>query len=343
MSNIYQDFLKQLRNVEPSSHPAVSLYVPLKWNDFEPAKIFKLLFKTADELMNKNGHKRLEILTPDWNRWMRQGTVTLAIFHHKGVTTLIPLPTRMQPRVVVAKSFHIKPIVTASHEYIDSLLLHFNELGASLYRISPAGEELLESYLPSKILPKTDWQGRIDRQTLREFLEFLQSEVKGSKLRTTKILGVSGAALSEFQSEAFWKKTGLPVAMLSDPSRSSMPHNSISIMRLRLAQMINERHTQSVRSVLNSNNEFQENATLVSTLATKILNKQIRQLCVSLECMHFGEVDAKTGTVVLNRFQQNAHDDDILDDLVEMALDRGIEVSVVPKKYLPQGRSFVAS
>jgi hypothetical protein len=58
-------------------------------------------------------------MTPEWERWMKQGTVTLAFFHHAGVTNLIPIPTRMQPRVVVANSYHVKPFVTAADEHID--------------------------------------------------------------------------------------------------------------------------------------------------------------------------------------------------------------------------------
>lgn len=342
MSNIYHDHLDQLRSIKTNSHPAVSLYIPLKWSDFVPSKIFSALLKAADGLMAKDGYPKLEIMTPEWDRWIKQGTVTLAIFHHNGVTNLIPLPTRMQPRVVVAKSFHIKPIVTASQEYVDSLLLHFNEAGASLYRISSVGETLIDSYLPSEILPKSDWPARIDRTSLREFLEFLQQEVRGSILTTTKLIGVTGASFTELQSESFWKKIKLPVTFHEDSFRSLLPQNAFSIMRLRLAQIINERHTQSVVKALNDNQSVKNNIS-VKTLAPRILNKEIKQLCVSLDCMHFGEVDPQTGNVIVKKTQINSKDDDVLDDLIELAIDKGIEVSVVPKKYLPNGRSFIAS
>jgi hypothetical protein len=113
-------------------------------------------------------------------------------------------------------------------------------------------------------------------------------------------------------------------------------------VRLRLAQLINERHSQSVAKVVRGIRESLGHNS-VSSLLPKILNKEIKKLCVSLECMQFGEVDAKTGQVILNKSQLNAKDDDLLDDLVELALEKGIKVSVVPKKYLPDGRSFVAS
>ncbi len=342
MSNIYHDHLDHLRSIKTNSQPAISLYIPLKWNDFVPAKIFTALLKAAKDLMAKSGHPSFEIMTPEWDRWMRQGTVTLAIFHNNGITHLIPLPTRMQPRVVVAKSFHIKPIVAASHEYVDSLLLHFNESGASLFRINPISETLIDSYLPSEILPKADWPTRLDRQSLREFLDFLQQEVRGSILSTTKILGITGASFTELQSDSFWKKTNLPLAYYDDSFRTASPQNAISIMRLRLAQIVNEKHNQSVMKAINENKSL-DDIYSVKYLAPKIIQGEIKQLCVSLECMHFGEVDPLTGIVVMNKSQLNASDDDVLDDLVELAIDKGIGVSVVPKKYLPSGRSFVAS
>lgn len=342
MSNIYHDHLNQLRSIKTNAIPAVSLYVPLKWSDFLPGKIYSALLKAADELMAKSGHPKLEIVTPQWDRWAKQGTVTLALFHHNGVTTMIPLPTRMQPRVVVANSFHVKPIITASHEYVEALLLHFNDTGASLYRINPVGEVLVDSYLPSEILPKTDWPASSDRESIRDFLEFLQHEVKGSIEKTTKLLGVTGASFTELQSESFWKTTKLPVAFYSDSFRSAVPQDALSIVRLRLAKMINEKHTQSVSKAWNMPNDSVMQFSVEALLA-KILNNEIKHLCVSLDCMYFGEIDSETGEVIVNDAQLNTTDDDILDDLVELAIDKGIEVSVVPKKYLPLGRSFVAS
>jgi hypothetical protein len=136
MSNIYHDHLEQLINTKIQTGAAVSLFLPLKWNDCLPNKMFNSLVKAADGLLAKSGYSKLSIITPEWERWMKQGTVTLAIFHYNGVTTLIPLPTKMEPRVVVANSFHIKPIVTASNEFVDGLLLHFHERGASLFRVN---------------------------------------------------------------------------------------------------------------------------------------------------------------------------------------------------------------
>lgn len=341
MSNIYHEHLDNLRGIKIKSFPVVSMYIPLKWSDCSPGKMFSSLVKAADEVLLMKGHSRLEVNTPEWERWIKQGTVTLAIFHHAGMTSLIPLPTRMQPRVVVANSFHVKPILTASNEYIDGLLLHFNESGASLYRVNPVGENLIDSYLPSKILPKFDWPTRLDRGSLREFLVFLKNEVKGSMLTTTKIIGITGSTFSELRSDSFWKTTKLPIIFLDDSFKVALPQNAFSIMRLRLSQLVNEKHSDAVLQAGKATSS--QDSLSMCGLGEKILNKEIHHLCVSLDDMHFGKLDMKTGQVTVNKSPRNSNDDDLLDDLVELAIDNGIKVSVVPKKYLPKGRSFVAS
>ncbi len=342
MNNIFHDHLEHLRSIRMDNSPAISMYIPLKWADYTPGKIFSALVKAADGLLVKGGHPKMDFSTPEWERWTKQGTVTLAVFHYAGVTNFIPIPIRMQPRVVVANSFHVKPIVTAANEYVDALVLHFNESGASLYRVNPVGENLIDSYMPTEVIQKNDWPSKMDRSSLREFLEFLNQEVRGSIQSTTKILGITGSLFTELRSESFWKKAKIPISFLDDSFKVAVPQNAFSIMRLRLAQVVNEKHSQAVLHALKAGSTPQDELS-VRVLGTKILNKEINHLCVSLDDMHFGEIDFKTGETTVNKTQKNSQDDDLLDDLIELAIDNGIKISVVPKRYLPNGRSFVAS
>jgi hypothetical protein len=342
MKNIYHDHLEQLRSIEIGESPALSMYVPLKWSDYDPKKIFSALLKVAEGLKQKNGENKFEINQPDWDRWIKQGTSTLALFHHAGVTHLIPIPIRMQPRVVVANSFHIKPILTAANVNIDALLLHFNEQGAHLYRVNSFSESLIDSYLPREVLAKYDWPVTLTRNSTREFLEFLNLEVKGSIKRTTKLFGITGADFSELRSESFWEKCRLPITYLNDSFKAKSPENGFSILRLKLSKLINDKHTQTINEILGSDSSFKDDESL-KTLGEKILNKKINHLCVSLDDLQFGELDSTTGQITLNKNQKSTKDDDVFDDLVELAIDNGIKVSVVPKKYLPNGRMFLAS
>jgi hypothetical protein len=94
-------------------------------------------------------------------------------------------------------------------------------------------------------------------------------------------------------------------------------------------------------NALNENNSNQAQG--LEHLVQKILRREIKNLCVSLDCMHFGKIEPSTGEIIISKAQKDSKDDDLLDDLLELALERGIKVSVVPRKFLPEGQSFVAS
>ncbi len=342
MKNIYEKHLENLQKIENKGSPFVSIFIPLIGNESPLDKVLSTLIKTADSLLMKENLPRLDQVSIEWEKWRKQGTNTLAIYIGAGVRHIIPLPIRMQPRVIVATSFHIKPLVASSVGHLDSLLLHFNEMGATLYRVNPTTVTAIESYIPSKTSVKGDWAAKLPRSAVREFLDFLKLEVLGAKNKNTKFLGVTGADQSILQMKEFWKDTGLSVVFLDDSFKTQLPFNGSSILKLRLSTKISENFSNSVLKILNASEQSVKEHSL-ELLGTKILSKEIKNLCVSLEDMHFGELDSSTGETIIRRSQQNVKDDDILDDLVELAIKNGVHISVVPKIYLPAGRSFLAS
>jgi hypothetical protein len=341
MKNFYHEYLKQLRSIKSKSGPYVSIYVPLRWSDATAGHIFNSLLTEANELALKGGFGKIRINMPEWDRWIAQGTISLGIFHCEGVTHLVPLSIKIQPRVVVANSFHVKPIIAASMEYVEGLLLHFCQTGAVLYRISPIGESVVERYLPAKEITDPDWPNTHGAEALDEFLYFLRSEVESAKLSSTGILGVTGGEYPLLQNETFWRATKLPVQRLSDPFGVQDPQNALAFLRLKLSQIIARRHLRSVSRILERN--LAQDRFSVTNLGEKVIRKEISSLCVSLDDMFFGELDPVSGSAVMNYTQTSMKDDDLLDDIVELALDKGIKVSVVPKRFLPEGRAFIAS
>lgn len=341
MRNIYHDHVDRLRSLSFSSGAGVSLYVPLRDTEISSGRVFAALLNVANDLLQKSGRPKMVIPQPEWNSWTRQGAVTLAIFHFGVTTEIIPLAIRLPPRVVVAKSFHVKPLLAAAQEYVEAMLLHFHDGGADLYRVNTVTEQLVDSYLPSELSPKADWPSKLSRGSVREFLEFLKEEVTGSVRQTTRLLGVTGNDYTELQNTSFWGTAKMPVIFLPDPFRARDPQNAFSILRLRLSRIIHDAHAARVAKATEGPGRFDD--LNVQNLGVKIVNAEISKLCVSLDNMVFGELDPLTGEVSIHRTQQDASDDDLLDDMLELAIDRGIEVSVVPKKHLPSGKLFVAS
>lgn len=340
MKNIYQRHLDSLFGIEFKGEPFVSLFIPLRYTEFPQSRMFNYLIKAANLLLTKEGYPKLEMEHPDWGRWLKQGTVTLAIYKANGLIWHIPLPVKMPPRVVVADSFHVKPLLAASICQQEAMLLHFSEVGASLYRVSSGEEKLIDTYLPTSSRLKGTWLWKLSRIEWHEFLDFIKLEVKGHSEFTTQFLTISGDFDQLSFPREYWRDLKFPVHEVKDSPRVLYPTNSLAMTRIRLAEEINGSFSRQVRMIID---EVSGPVPDIAELGERILKKEIKRLCVSLEDMHFGDLNDLTGRAVEKESQANTKDDDILDDLIELALREKVQVSVVPRKFLPAGRTYIAS
>lgn len=341
MMNVYEKYLFQLQSLPARDDARVSIFVPVRWGDSSPEVLFRALVKTAEGLLEKDGRPRLSVSTPDWERWKTQGTVTLALYFGGGVVHAIPLPLHMPPRVVVAETFHIKPLIASAQGVINGLHVHFHELGASLYRVNGGDSILIDTYLPTKTHRRGDWTASLDRSEIVEFLEFLRAEVRAARDQHTRVLGISGLPETLLRSPGVWKGIKLQIFEIEDSPKKLHPDKALGEVRIHLAREINQTYTNQVLKVLLQRDELSDPD--LSNLGTKILKREINRLCVSLEDVHFGVLNPDTGIAVMTRAQNGTKDDDLLDDLVELAMKNGVEVSVVPKVHLPAGKTYLAS
>jgi hypothetical protein len=342
MSNIYERHLEELQKISKQSEALVSLFVPMRCPDSSPEKTLSTLIKTANTLLKKQGYPEVSLSKVEWEKWNKQGTNTLAIYQGSGITTFIPLPVKMNPRVVVASTFHVKPLVASSSEHLEALVLHFNKFGVSLFRVSQTNEILVDSYQPSRTYIREDWPVSLEHSEVRDFLEFLKLEINGTKRSSTKLLAITGTNHRSLQIKGIWKECNLPIFFLEDSFMNVVPEKAIPLVRFKLETEIKEEYRSIVKKILSGEPAAHEDHGL-TTLGKKILKKEIKTLCISLEDLHFGEVNNSTGELILRRSQQNVKDDDVLDDLLELALKNGVSVSVVPKLYLPSGTTYLAS
>jgi hypothetical protein len=339
MKNLYHDYLAQLRTLGGKSAPCVSLYLPLRGSAHAPAELLQSLLRYTNQLLSKSGQSKIQIPRPDWQFLIQQGSFGLGIFYSAGETKMIPLSIQLQPRAIVADSFHVKPIIAASIDYMEALLLHFHQAGATLYQINPVTQSIVDSYLPSKGRTEIDWPDTQEKKSIRDFLYYLKQEVSAARNDSTVLLGVTAPGHSQLQVESFWKLLGMPVIFPQTNFRPSPPLDAIASLRGNLADIISERHSRLVSAI--AQHSYHDKLCLTG-LGKKILNREILHLCISLEDMHFGEFDPSTGGTILNPGQSSLKDDDLLDDYAELALELGIQVSVVPSRYLPAGKSFIA-
>ena len=80
-----------------------------------------------------------------------------------------------------------------------------------------------------------------------------------------------------------------------------------------------------------------------SLIARRILEGKIGRLYISLEAIQWGEVDHINGAVKKSKFQMNHLDEDILDDIAELALRNGVEVRILRQSSFPGKFEIIAA
>ncbi len=318
-----------------------SMFIPLLGAATSPAQIYRALSKVADKLYLEAGKAKPEWPKIDWENWKERKVATLSLFLFEENISLFPLLCELQPRVVVADTFHIKPLLMKDIYESETLVLHFNTRGAVLTRVGLYDDEIIDRFIPSSRTLLDDWPYRIDRGSVRQFMRFLRDELAARVTERTKFVAISSAEHSVFQVERFWDQLGVPVLLTQDRFDRENPVNSIGVARLRLRRVLDRHNMTAVNEVL-SNHVFAGDKEQLSTVIRLILDKQISKLVITADDVQFGKIDPLEG-LVLHRSQKNHTDDDVFDDLAELALVHGVSVQVVPKRFMPEGYKVLAS
>jgi hypothetical protein len=165
----------------------------------------------------------------------------------------------------------------------------------------------------------------------------MSKDLKKSISPSTKILVVTGLVPRDTILSSGLSKLSIPVEIIENQVNLTSIRTYV---RLRLYEELNTKRTHSVLKILKSKRSVE---VPIEDLGRKILESEITHLCISLEDLQFGSLNPKTGYITVNKIQLSSRDDDLLDDLAEMAIKKGVKVTVVPKKFLPLGRTYLAS
>jgi len=321
--------------------PLVSIFIPLKGSYMPANSILNSLLKTANKILSRDGYEPIKVTQPDWKFWQSEGTQSLGLYHAEGVTTIIPLNILMEPRVIVANSFHVKPIIASTGNAGEALLLTFHKRGCSLSRVTSSTSMLHETYIPANYDLNDRWLEQLSRQHFRDFIDFMRAEVQSVKSKQTKFLMIDGASEDVLKRVDLWSKLKLPVRILEretlaqrsdsgiDDARKALLEHERSSMRLKISEAL---------AMQPADKERQEQS---EDIAKLILERKVSKIFLSLEDLEFGELNTSTGEVKVHRAQKNSKDDDLLDDLAELALKNGIDVHVIPKDLFPEDQTIL--
>jgi hypothetical protein len=322
--------------------PLVSIFVPLSGNEIPLNTMFLSLVRAANTIIKRDGFKQVQLKIPDWRFWITEGAVSLAIYHAEGVTTIIPLNINMPPRMVVANSFHVKPVLASSTHLGEALLMTFHNRGCSLTRVTATGSMLHETYIPSRYDLKDNWLEQLSRNHLRDFIEHMKAEVMSVQNKQTRFLIIDGASEELIQRADIWTKLRIPVRILERTINSQNTEEGVREAQKMLFEFEKDRIRKSVNDAISTNRAIYKEDTF-DDVVKLILQRKVKKIFLSLEDLEFGELDIKSGAVKLHKAQKNSKDDDVLDDLAELALRNGIEVNVVSRDYLPNAKKILTA
>jgi len=333
--------VKQLNELAEKDKIKTSIILPLTNILVSEQKLLSGLISTANKLRGMD-QKRLNLSLGSFDKWRKKGASSVAIYHCGDETITIPLPFHMEPRVIVASSFHVKPIFAAYNSYTEAILIHFHDWGATLFRVTEKSTDRIDSVLPSSKQSDEIWHYDMKKESIQDFISFIQQELIVYAGQQTSLIAITGSGNHIIQNRGVWKSLGIPILFLEESWRSIYPERSINIIKRLITQQIERNYKNYVGDLISKNhiNNKQDN---FDRLLNNILCKRVSDLIVSLDDLQFGALDIKSGKTILYKKQQDCADDDVLDDILEIAFQNGVKVKVIPRTYMPPGITFIAA
>lgn len=312
--------------------PKVSLYLPAAGE--HPDQIFLALRNQAFRLLEKSGD---ENIIEEFKRWSAEILIKLpqkrniALFLGKDFRRIIPLTTDVPPRVIVSDSFHVKPLLYSRSTQARGILLEFHRSGLTIWG-SEAEELEVIDYVQAPI-PDTNWPQSVTRKTLTDFLHNI-----AANLPRDAYVQVTGAPHGLPRSRRFWEDYVSDVFIdaypFGNPDREHARAKFLSRLKLWRLARVNADVIEKLRA---------PNATVdPQEILRGIREKRLQSITISLEAVRWGTVDPASGTVTYHRMQLDHRDDDILDDLAELAVKNGVDVKVVKQSHLPSKVEIIA-
>lgn len=364
------------RLMGPQTPPCISLFMPTH-RDFQAAKQDRIRFKNllgeAERLLAVDHSSReVAALLGDMNgfateEYWRDQLDGLAVFRSPDLLLSYRLPMELSERVVVADSFHIRPVVRflQSNQLYYVLALSQNE--ATLYHgtrdsldvvgvrdmpgklTDAVGEEVRRGFLnahPSAAGGASTYHGHggPDEDKKHELTTFFRAidEAIWSLLRDSHaplILAGVGyyhplyRAVSRYQHLADDGVEGNVERLSLHELHGKVWPVAGEILKGREDQGLEEYHRVHGRGL--SSEDLDE-------VARATVQGRVRRLMVARGGHVWGVFDSATGEVTRREAQADSHDDDVVDDVAQAVLARGGEVLVLEPDRMPGGSPVAA-
>ena len=354
--------------LQPRTEPCISVYLPLPRHGAEaaaaPLRLRSLLREAERLLSDRYDARRVkELLAPlaglaEAGDVLGRGPTGLAAFRAEGLFETFSVWPEPPERIVVADSFHLKPLLRCLQDRDRWFVLSLGARQARLWKGS--GRGLVSVPLPDIALPESVSRGGAPRggraggpgkapeegdgsrreETLRLY-RAVDALLRGG-LGPDDVLLVAGAAPAVALFRELCGHRGLAEEAIEgafdEASADDLHGRALPVAERALAArdraLVEEFRRQLDRGLA---------ADVLTRVAEAAIAGRVRRLLVADGRPLFGRVDLSTGEVTLHAGQTGPQDDDVLDDLAEIVLVRGGEVVVLPPARMPDEAAAVAT
>lgn len=363
------------RMLAPQEGPCVSIYLPTDrrhpgWKQ-DPVRYRSLLSEARRLLetryMSRNVEEFLEPLQAmGQGRHWEFALDGLAVFHSKRFFAGYRLPIPVPERVVVADTFHTKPLLGFLRSNQRYLVLAVSQKSVELYQGSPFGAGLVGLLgLPQGLreaLGAPDYDRSFSARSTGTPGFVFHGRGPGKERKKENLLQyfrVLDRALREYLVEERVPLLLAAVSYYHPIYRQANtypwlhPEGLVGSFERAQPEQVHAAAWPIVSRLFGSRVDVwveryreQKGRGLASDRLEEIghaaVAGRIRCLLLAEGATIFGILDRRTGGIEVHGQQKGPEDDDLLDDMGEEALKRGAEVYVVPGSTLPTGRPLAA-
>lgn len=279
------------------------------------------------------------------SRTLRGFSGNIGFFRTENWSRTLNLPVQVEPLCIVADTFHTKPLLRWMQQDQEFLLVNIGDEYANLFWGNRSSFEFVDSLAMHR--PVDDDMSFVSRRSI-------------ASSRKAFLLHWVNCALAEMGD--------LMPEHLFIGSKHEVPQELIDAVEHPLVQMIEEIPMQGVPSQINfyrnicrdrvqsdvqskiaahkvafAQAETQQlTVSDFSEIARLAAEDRIETLFIAGDREYFGRINKVTGSVDLNPMQTDHLDDDVLDDIAQIAQQRGARVIVMEQDQIP-GKNAAAA
>lgn len=245
---------------------------------------------------------------------------------------------RALPRLkVISNSFHVKPILRWLQSTKHSYILSLAEDEIRLYTHARSVSHLLGSVvIPKAFRESYNLANESDRRFPPDLVRWLDEWI----IQRVADVGRELIIVGPKDLVESYRRFSIYPSIFEESVFGELKGISTESLAVKIENMLSKKAEDSLKHSLRDlrkaeNNGYSEYS--VHQVSKALAENELSRIYVAEDQYLWGIMCQKTGDLVLSNRHNNCRDEDVLDDMAELAIRNGVEVILVPSRMLPSG------